>query len=113
MLNEKNPYDNPDFRRWARRVRDKLVPMIKNSRAVVSLVNPDNVDAKFAVELGVAVMLDKPIIALVKPGTRIPEKLARVVDRFVEYDPDKLDAAADALTEVMAEMKQELTDREE
>lgn len=76
----------PEFERWAARVRRELLPMIEGSRAVISIVPTGEPDVKFAVELGLAIMLDKPIVAAIEPGTRVPEKLARVVDRFVEID---------------------------
>lgn len=38
--------------------------------------------------LGLAIALDKPIIMVCPPGYKVPEKLAKVVDRFVEYDPE-------------------------
>jgi predicted RNase H-like nuclease len=37
--------------------------------------------------LGLAVMLDKPIIVVCTPGLKVPDKLAKVVDRFVELSP--------------------------
>jgi hypothetical protein len=84
-----------EWERFAREVREVLVPKVRGTQIVVSIVplTAAGVDAKFAVELGVAVMLDKPILAVVRPGLKIPEKLARVVDRFVEVD-DISDPAA-------------------
>lgn len=101
-------YDSPEFRRFAKHVRTELADMIGKSKVVVSIVPEGTIDAKFAVELGASVMLDKPIIALVQPGTKIPEKLARVVDRFVEVrDPaseESREHLMEALQEVLAEM---------
>jgi hypothetical protein len=42
---------------------------------------------KFAVELGFSIMLDKPIIAVVAPGTQVPGKLVAVADEIVEGVP--------------------------
>lgn len=39
--------------------------------------------------IGLAVALDKPIILMCPAGVPVPDKLARVVDRFVEYVDDK------------------------
>jgi len=97
-----DPYEDPKFRAWARRVKDELVPQIDGSDVVVSVVcNPADIDPKFAVELGVAVMLGKPIIAVIEPGTRIPDKLARVVDDFVELNRDCLDSTSDGIREAI------------
>jgi hypothetical protein len=48
-------------------------------------------------------MYDKPICAVIRPGTPIPEKFARVVDRFVEMDFDD-PTQKDRLTEAINEM---------
>lgn len=55
---------------------------------MVSLVPTEQTDIKFALELGVAIMLDKPIIAVVRPGTRVPAKLVAVADELLEMDLD-------------------------
>ncbi len=39
--------------------------------------------------LGLAVVLDKPIVLACPPGLPIPDKVARVVDRFVEWNDDQ------------------------
>ena len=39
--------------------------------------------------LGLAVVLDKPIVLALKAGVPIPDKVARVVDRFVEWHDDQ------------------------
>lgn len=38
--------------------------------------------------LGLAVTLDKPIIVVCPPGCKVPDKLAKVVDRFIELSKD-------------------------
>ncbi len=77
-----------EFDRFAKRVHEELIPKIEGSNIFVSItpMSKEQVDVKFAVELGLAIMLDKPIIGVIRPGTKIPEKLSRVVDRFVELD---------------------------
>ena len=88
--------------RWMRRTRDKLPQMINDSAVVMSLVPADGkTDVKFAVELGFAIMLDKPIIAVVQPGSKVSEHMIRVADEIVECnmetdeDREKLAAALD------------------
>jgi nucleoside 2-deoxyribosyltransferase len=76
--------DDPDARAWARRVRKELVPMIRDSTVTISLVPTGDADVKFAVELGMAIMLGKPIILVVAPGTQVPDKLVLVADEIVE-----------------------------
>ena len=80
--------DDPDFKAWAERVRAHVLPMINESALTMSLVPTGDTDIKFAVELGLSIMLDKPIIAVVQPGTKVPEHLVRVADEIVEADLD-------------------------
>jgi len=87
-----DPFDDPRWKEYAERVKKDLIPMIKDSKVTLSLVPSDGQpDPKFAVELGYCIMLDKPIIAIVNPGSKVPLKLAKVADEIVEGnvgDPD-------------------------
>ena len=38
--------------------------------------------------LGLAITIGKPILLITKPGLNVPDKLAKVVDRFVEISSD-------------------------
>ena len=98
----------PEYDEFVRRCREELVPKIAGSDIFVSITpeSPDKVDIKFAVELGLAIMLNKPICAVIRPGTKVPEKLTRVVDRFVELDlndPTQKTRLTDALQEMLDE----------
>lgn len=81
-----DPFDSPEARAWAQRVLTELVPMIDGSAISVSIVPQGESDIKFAVELGLSIMLDKPIILAVPPGRTVPEHLVRVADEIVELD---------------------------
>lgn len=59
---------------------------VRNSCAFVIAV-PDISKIDTAL-LGLAITIDKPIILVCTPGCKVPEKLAKVVDRFVEIGPD-------------------------
>lgn len=75
--------EHPDFLDYAKQVREGMA----DSAMCVSLVPHDGAtDAKFAVELGYAIMLDKPIIAVVPPGRTVPDGLRRVAYAVVEAD---------------------------
>lgn len=99
--------ESPEFEKFASEVRRNLLPKIKSSYLVLATFT-GTVDVKFAIEIGAAILLDKPIIACVTPGTPIPEKLARVVDRFVEMDitdPTCQERLTDAITNLMEELE--------
>lgn len=104
-----DPWDDPQARRWSRDVLTNMVPKLRESAISLSLVptDPSEGDVKFAVEFGFSIMLDKPIILMVRPGTVVPAKMLAVADEIVEYDPDdqagtqqRLEAA---LTDIVVE----------
>lgn len=102
----------PEFDAFVKRVRKDLVPKIEDTSIFVSITpnSPEKVDVKFAVELGLAIMYDKPICAIIQPGTKIPEKLSRVVDRFVEMDfndPTQSQRLNDTLNEMSENLSKE------
>lgn len=77
--------DDPEAQEWVKHVLDELVPKLKASSVTVSLVPDGPSDVKFAVELGMSIMLDKPIILAVRPGVQIPDHLRRVADEIVDF----------------------------
>ena len=68
--------------------RAELIPKLAGSALVMSMVPKGPTDVKFALELGMSVMLDKPIVALIAPGGGCPPKLCQVADLVIEADPD-------------------------
>lgn len=88
--------------------REHTVKNMAKSAYVMSLVpDADKVDVKFAVELGLAIMLDKPIIAMAQPGTRIPPGLTKVATAVIVADLDTEDGkeqAAGQLKHIMSQM---------
>jgi nucleoside 2-deoxyribosyltransferase len=85
--------EDPAAKRWIARVKRELVPMIDNSTAVMTLVPGAEPDIKVAVELGVAILLDKPIVAVVIDGRAVPPKLAAVCDEVIEWSDDSAEMA--------------------
>lgn len=77
---------DPEARPWIEHVESELIPKLRDSAASLSIIPEGEPDVKFSVELGLSIMLDKPIIAVVKPGTKIPSKLALVADHIIEGD---------------------------
>lgn len=69
----------------------------------ISLIPRGQTDIKFALELGLSIMMDKPIIALVQPGMSIPSGLAAVAAEIVEVDIARdPDGAERSITEAFA-----------
>jgi hypothetical protein len=72
---------------FERQVRENLFPMIEDTAVFVSLCPIDRTpDAKFCVELGAAIMYDKPIVAVAPVGWTIPGKLQAVADHIITAD---------------------------
>lgn len=86
MTDKDDPFDSQEFLDYADRVRRELIPKLEDSSVVVSLVPDGEGDVKFAVELGFSVMMDKPIIAVVAPGSTPSTKLIKVADVILEAD---------------------------
>jgi hypothetical protein len=78
--------DDPEFIEWANHVQNDVVPKMKGSAVTVSLAPAGETDIKFACELGLSIMLDKPIILVCEPGQIIPDKLLNVADKVIEID---------------------------
>lgn len=80
-------WEHPDMVAWVEHVAKDLVPKVKSSSVTVSIVpHTDKVDIKYAVELGVNIILDKPILVVAEPGRQIPKKLQLVADAIVYAD---------------------------
>lgn len=103
--------DDPETQAWVKHVLTDLVPKVQDSSVTISIVPTGEVDVKFAVELGVSIMLDKPVILLVTPGARVPEHLARVADEIVEIadlaSPNAAKQMTGAITRVMKKLEKE------
>ena len=83
MTESNDPWQDPGWLEYAAHARDEVVPMIKGSAITLALMGGE-VDPKQACELGYMIMMDKPIIAVVLPGAKVPDKLVRIADEIVE-----------------------------
>jgi hypothetical protein len=97
------PEQRATWEEWVENVRRAAVEQIAGSAAFVTIApRPENVDVKYAVELGLAIMYEKPIIVLAGPGRPVPEKLRLLADRIVYEDIDTEEGRrnfADAIAE--------------
>jgi hypothetical protein len=99
-----DPWKDPDMKAWVAHAQETLVPMLGDSSMTVSLC-PDagNGDIKYAVELGLSIMMNKPIVLLARVEDDIPPKLRAVADEIVvgeiddPYVRSRLHAAIDRI----------------
>lgn len=84
-----SPDERAEWDRFVDHQRKVVVKAMDRSAYVMSLMtDADEFDAKFAIETGMAIMLDKPIVLLVMPSTKIPFKLRKVADEIITADLD-------------------------
>jgi nucleoside 2-deoxyribosyltransferase len=108
MFNKIDLENDPDFQEYKKHIIEELIPKIDNTDVFVSIMpsGKDKVDVKFAVELGIAILLDKPIVAIMCPGDDVSNKFKQVVDRFIELDikdPLNYPKITEALNGIMKE----------
>jgi hypothetical protein len=108
--------NDPEFKAFAAHVNAHLIPMVMGADASISLVPRTEVDIKYAIELGLSIMLDKPLVIVAQTRQKIPEHLRRVADAVVVIDQD--DPTKDAenrakIAEAVAMVFADLGDEEE
>lgn len=79
---------DPDAKAFLARAARDLPHLVGDSSVSISIV-ADEVDPKFAVELGYMIMMNKPIVLVVPNGRTVPDKLALVADKIVEWRDDE------------------------
>lgn len=108
-------WDDFRYQQWETLVEERLIPILRDTAATVSLVPRGVIDVKFAIELGLSILMDKPIIALVLPGMKIPQGVGAVAAEIVEVDiikdPDAAERSiAEAFERIMGKQHVSLED---
>jgi hypothetical protein len=89
--------DRADWEAWVAHVREDTVKKMDRSAFVLQLAPPNEVepDVEFAVQIGLSILMDKPILIVIPPG-RIPnDRLVRMADRVVVADIDTAEGQAE------------------
>lgn len=87
-VEELEPDDRAEWDAFVEHFRRNALEGMVDSAFVASIVPKGEFDVKFALETGAAILLGKPIIAIVMPGVELPGKLRLVADIVVEADLD-------------------------
>ena len=80
--------NDPAWDAFVAQVREHTVKQIEGSAAVMQIAPGDEPDIKVAVELGLSILMDKPLIIVALPGRPINDRLARIADEIVYADID-------------------------
>lgn len=89
MARNKTPYDDDGFKRWADDMRKRLIPKMKDSANILMIapnLSETKFDIQFAVQIGAAILLEKPLILVVGVGRVVPPKLLAIADKIVNVD---------------------------
>jgi len=76
--------DSPNVRAYLKRFKELVLPDIKESTVFAALIPGVDPDPKMCLEMGAALLMDKPIVAIVIRGRKIPRHLARIASEIVE-----------------------------
>jgi hypothetical protein len=87
-LGKLTPDERARWEAFVEHFRRDALQKIAGSAAFVALASGGDLDVKFAMELGAAILLDKPVVVVAQPGTPLPAKLRAIADRVVFVDVD-------------------------
>lgn len=111
-LTRLTPAERRQWDEFVSHCEEELYPKLDSSAFVMSLCPTDGKpDVKFSVELGMSIMLDKPIVAVVMPGVPMPKKLEMVADHILVVDI-RTPSGQRMLTEAISDIMKELSDKE-
>jgi hypothetical protein len=82
---KRNPFESSEWKRFEEHVRTETIPKMRDS-ATVLLIAPSmdsKFDVQFAVQIGAAVLLEKPLLVIAMIGRPVPPKLERIADRII------------------------------
>lgn len=78
--------------RYFKHFEDEVLPSIEKSAFVFAIAS-EKPDAKMCLEIGAAVLLDKPIIIIIHDGVTVPANLKRLSASIVEMTGNVSDVA--------------------
>ena len=81
-----DPWSDPRAQRWMEHVRKEVIPMAKQCNAFVSIAPQGEPDVKFCVELGLGIMLGKPIIVVARARRDVPSQLWMIAEAVLIGD---------------------------
>jgi hypothetical protein len=83
-----------DLDDFLERARREMFPKMKGS--AMSMMIVDEPDPKLCLELGAAILFDKPILCIVPKGRHVPLALRTIAHRIIEVDnpPTETDGRA-------------------
>jgi hypothetical protein len=82
-----DPLDDPKMKAYLRHAKEEMFPKLKGSALSITILKGDP-DPKLCLELGAAILFDKPLIILVvDPEMPVPANLKRCASAIVYGNP--------------------------
>jgi hypothetical protein len=75
----------PDWQEWSGKILAESVPQMERSRASMILYSGTH-EPKQAIEIGFAILMNKPIVLVHMPGVEPPWKLKKIANYVIECD---------------------------
>ena len=95
--------DSQELQDFFDHARDNMFPNMKSSAFCMTILGDP--DPKLCMEVGAAILFDKPIIVIARHGQTVPLSLRTIVHKIVEISEDMNDAdratVSKAVTELM------------
>jgi hypothetical protein len=84
--------------------QENVIPMMEASVAILIILS-DSVDSKICLEVGAAVLLNKPIIVVTTSSSLVPKHLATIAYKIVVGDT-RTEEVQKQLSELLADLVQ-------
>jgi hypothetical protein len=84
--------------------RREMFPKMKDSAFCLSII--DEPDPKLCLEIGAAIMFDKPIMVVVPRGKTVPLSLRTIAHKIVEIEDMQDEASRERVSAAVKEMMQ-------
>lgn len=110
-MSPRDPWQSSEFKAFAARWGRDVYPMLARSGVSITIQgsSPSEVDIQQALEIGMTLLLDKPLIVICPAGRTVPDQLRRVASAVIEGDL-KDPAFQDRLAEVIKTVAEGLDD---
>lgn len=82
-----DPFDDPRLKAYLAHAQEEMFPKMKDSALSITILT-DKPDPKVCLELGAAILFDKPLIILVPREMKVPANLKRCAAAIIQGDPN-------------------------
>lgn len=90
-----------EYEQFLRHAQEDIMPKMKGSALSLTIINGDP-DPKLCIEVGAAILYDKPLIVVIPEGQRVPANLKRVATAIIPFkdmaDESTMAKIRDAIT---------------